>query len=257
VIELSGAGFAFGPRAVLRGVDLAVPAGQLVFVVGPNGAGKTTLLRLLAGLLAPTAGSVRCLGVDPARQPRRALARRLAYLPQEYQLSFPFTVDEVVLMGRYPHRAPGLFGLEDEADLALARAAMARCDVGDLAERRFDELSGGEKRRALLAQSFCQRAELILLDEPTASLDPAHALALFGALRAEQGERGTTAVVVSHDLNLAARFADRLLVLAGGRAVADGPPGEVLRDPATARAFQVALHVGTTPDGEVPFAVPR
>jgi iron complex transport system ATP-binding protein len=252
MIEMRQVGFEFTGAPVLDGVDLDIAAGRITCLVGPNGAGKTTLLRLVAGLLAPARGRVSVLGVDPVREPRRRLARRLSYLPQTYRLVFPYRVGEVVLMGRYAHSP---FGLEREEDVAAAREAMSRCDVLPLADRRFDALSGGEQRRVLLAQAFCQGAELILLDEPTASLDPAHALALFAALAAERDRRGATALVVTHDLNLAARAADRLVLLHRGRVVADGPPVEVLTSPAATEAFALPLHVGALPGG-APFAVP-
>ena len=251
MLVLEGVSFFFGTRRVLDDVSLTVGAGELVCVVGPNGAGKTTLLRV-AGGLARAAGRVSLADLDPRARPRRELARQLAYLAQEYTVVFPFTVAEVVLMGRYPHRS-GLV-LESEGDLQVARAAMERCDVLGLADRRFDELSGGERRRVLLAQAFCQAARLVLLDEPTASLDPLHALAVFRIL-AEEKANGQAALVVTHDLNLAARFADRLLVLDGGRVVGAGAPLEVLASPAAARAFGVPLHVGRLPGGGA-FVVP-
>jgi iron complex transport system ATP-binding protein len=253
VLALDRVVFEYGARRVVDGVSLAVEPGALVCIVGPNGAGKTTLLRLAAGLLAPRAGAVAIGGDDPRRISRRLLARRLAFLPQEYHLVFPFTVAEVVLMGRYPHR-PQL-ALESAEDAALADEAMRRCDVARLATRRFDELSGGERRRALLAQAFCQAADLVLLDEPTASLDPAHALAVFRILDEERARRGAAALVVTHDLSLAARCADRLVLVDQGRVTADGRPAEVLASPAAARAFEVSLHVGELPDG-TPFVVP-
>jgi len=249
--------FGYGDTPVLAAVDLRVEAAAIVCIVGANGAGKSTLVRIIAGLLSPGAGSVRVFGQDPARAPRHSLARRLAYVPQEYRLSVPFTVREVVLMGRYPHRRGNLLGLESTDDVARAEEAMARCDVGHLAARRFDALSGGERRRALLAQAFCQQTDLVLLDEPTASLDPAHAIAVFESLRDETAARGATAVVVTHDLNLAGRFADRLVVLDRGRIVADGAPRQVLTAAATARAFAVDFHVGTLPETDAPFAVPH
>ncbi len=255
MIALERVGFSFraGAPAVLDGIDLSIaPGGGIICLVGPNGAGKTTLLRLVAGLLAPTAGRVTVLGVDPAREQRRRLARRLSYTPQGYRLVFPYRVGEVVLMGRYAHAR---FGLERDEDVVAARDAMRRCDVLALADRRFDELSGGEQRRVLLAQAFCQGAELILLDEPTASLDPAHALALFAALAAERDRRSAAALVVTHDLNLAARAADRLILLHRGHVVADGKPVEVLSSRAATEAFAVPMHVGALPGG-APFAVP-
>ncbi len=249
--------FGYGGALVLRGVCLDVDPREVVCIVGPNGVGKSTLLRLIAGLLVPQSGTVRCFGCDPAQQRRSELARRLSYLPQEYRLTFPFTVAEVVLMGRYPHRSAGLLALESQVDLDRADAAMRRCDVLDLARRRFDEISGGERRRALLAQAFCQESELVLLDEPTSSLDPAHAITVFEALRAETRDRDASALVVTHDLNLAARFADRLVVLHEAEVVISGPPGEVLRAPETAAAFSCELHVGTLPGSDTPFVVPQ
>ena len=245
--------FGYGERPVLDDVSLSVGRGELVAVLGPNGAGKTTLVRILAGLLAPARGQVRVAGLDPVTAPRRQVAQRLAYVPQIYEIAFPFTVAEVVLMGRYPHHAG--IELENDTDLAAARAAMQRCDVASLEDRRFDAISGGEQRRTLLAQAFCQGSEVIVLDEPTAALDPAHARAVLAALRGECADRGAAAVVVTHDLNLAARWADRAVVLAGGAVVADGPPLEVLAGPAAAAAFGLALHVGTLPGGEG-FVVP-
>jgi len=255
VIRVEAAHFAYRDRPVLDGVDLVVAAGELVAVVGANGAGKSTLLRLIGGLLAPDSGRVGVAGLDPAAAPRRLLARKLAYLAQSYQLAFPFTVAEVVLMGRYAHRAPGLLGLERDDDVAAAAAAMERCEVRDLADRRFHALSGGEQRRVLLAQAFCQQVEALALDEPTASLDPAHAIAVMTALR-EAGGRGVACLVVTHDLALAARFADRVAILDAGVVTADGAPAEVLGSPAAERAFGVPLHVGTLPDGITRFVVP-
>jgi iron complex transport system ATP-binding protein len=253
VIAAEHVAFGYGERPVLGDVSLRVARGELVAVLGPNGAGKTTLVRILAGLLAPARGQVRVAGLDPATAPRRQVAQRLAYVPQIYEIAFPFTVAEVVLMGRYPHHAG--IELENDTDLAAARAAMQRCDVASLEDRRFDAISGGEQRRTLLAQAFCQGSEVIVLDEPTAALDPAHARAVLAALRGECADRGAAAVVVTHDLNLAARWADRAVVLAGGAVVADGPPLEVLAGPAAAAAFGLALHVGTLPGGEG-FVVP-
>ena len=257
MLELSAVGFAYGEDPVVAAIDLVVSAGEIVCVVGANGAGKSTLLKLIAGLISPSSGRVACFGLDPARTARRELARRLCYLPQNYTLAFPFCVREVVLMGRYAHHPRGLLALESAADLAAAEQAMARCDVSELAGRRFDTISGGEQRRVLLAQAFCQNTELILLDEPTASLDPAHAIAVFTALRAETAERGASAVAVTHDLNLAARFADRVVVIAAGRKVKEGPPAAVLASAETTRAFGVAMHTGTLPDSDLPFVVPR
>jgi iron complex transport system ATP-binding protein len=233
-------------------VSASVARGELVVIVGPNGAGKTTLLRAMAGLVEPSGGRVRCMGHDPAKVARRRIARDLAYLPQHYELAFPFIVEEVVLLGRYAQQR-GL-GLPSEADLAAARAAMRACDVEALAARRFDELSGGEARRVILAQALCQGAKCLLLDEPTAGLDPAHARAVFEMLRTHC-DGGAAAVVVTHDLDLALRHAGTMWLVAGGRLAARGAPADVLASAATREAFQLAIHVGQLPDGSR-FAVP-
>lgn len=244
---------ALGARDVVSNVSVEVGDGELVVIVGPNGAGKTTLLRAIAGLVAPRSGSVRVLGQDPHRAVRKQIARDLAYLPQQYELAFPFAVEEVVLLGRFA-RQRGL-GLASEADLAAAHAAMKACAIEDLAARRFDELSGGEARRVIIAQALCQGAKCLLLDEPTAGLDPAHARMVFEVLRA-QCDAGATALVVTHDLDLALRFGHTMWLVGNGRLAARGAPADVLAAAATQKAFGVSIHVGELPGGGR-FAVPR
>jgi iron complex transport system ATP-binding protein len=251
-LELHGVSIALGRRDVVREVSAQVDAGELVVVVGPNGAGKTTLLRAIAGLVAPRTGTVRVLGHDPLRAPRRVIARELAYLPQSYELAFPFAVEEVVLLGRYA-RQRGL-GLASADDLAAAARAMAACDVTHLAKRRFDKLSGGEARRVIVAQALCQGARCLLLDEPTAGLDPAHARAIFEMLRA-QCDAGAAAIVVTHDLDLALRHGGAMWLVADGRLAARGAPADVLATAQTRAAFGLTIHVGTLPSGAT-FAVP-
>lgn len=250
-------GFAYRDEPVLSGIELDIGPGELPCILGKNGAGKSTLLRLGAGLLEPSSGRVSCFDVDPAAEDRATIARRVSFLPQTYRLAFPFSVGEVVLMGRYAHTRRGFLALESTADVDAAQDAMERCDVLDLQDRRFDEISGGEQRRVLLAQAFCQSAQLILLDEPTASLDPAHAISLFEALAREIADRDATAVVVTHDLNLAARFASRAILIDDQKIVADGKPDDVLSSADAERAFGVPMHVGTFPGSKRRFVVPR
>jgi iron complex transport system ATP-binding protein len=251
-LELTTVDVALGGRTIVRGASGQVSPGELVVIVGPNGAGKTTLLRALAGLVPVRAGSVRCFGRDPAKSDRRAIAADLAYLPQHYALAFPFRVEDVVLLGRYA-RQRGL-GLASADDLAAARAAMIACDIAELADRRFDELSGGEARRVLIAQAMCQGARCLLLDEPTTGLDPAHARAVFARLR-ERCDAGDAAVVVTHDLDLALRYGGAMWLVAGGVLAAKGAPAAVLASAATREAFQLEIHIGALPSGQ-PFAVP-
>ncbi|NVB77232.1 MAG: ABC transporter ATP-binding protein [Kofleriaceae bacterium] len=250
--QLTDVDVELGGRAVVRGVSASVSQGELVVIVGPNGAGKSTLLRAIAGLVEVRSGAVRCFGHDPARVDRRVIARELAYLPQQYELAFPFIVEEVVLLGRYSQQS-GL-GLASDADLVAAREAMKVTDIEHLAARRFDELSGGEARRVILAQAICQGAKVVLLDEPTAGLDPAHARAVFEMLRA-RCDAGSAAVVVTHDLDLALRHAGMMWLVADGHLAARGAPADVLASAATRAAFALDIHVGTLPSGRR-FAVP-
>jgi len=253
VLEARDIHFAYGDLTVLAGVSLSLSAREILALVGPNGAGKSTLLKILGGFLKPVRGDVCLDGRVLRGVRRRELSRSIAYVPQEYSLDFPFTVGEVVLMGRYPYLGPGRF--EGAADLQAAQSAMERTDVWSLRNRRFDELSGGERRRVVLAQAFCQEARIILLDEPTSSLDAAHELALGKALLAERARRGLSVVLVTHDLGSAARLADRIVCLARGTIVAEGQPLDVLRSRDLATAFGVRFHVGSV-EGGPSYVVP-
>jgi iron complex transport system ATP-binding protein len=240
-------------KAIVSAITTSVAPGDLVAVVGPNGAGKTTLLRVLAGVLPASHGSVRCFDLDPATADRRHLARRLSYVPQRYELAFPFAVEDVVAMGRYPHRrGPWLETADDRKHI---QQALEQFRLTDVRSRRFDQLSGGEQRRVLLAQVCCQEADCILLDEPTAALDPAAAQELFVWLRELTG-RQRSVVVVTHDLNLALRHATILWVLQGGELSHCGSPRDEAATAALERAFAVSLHVGVLPGGDR-FVVPR
>ncbi|MEZ4363583.1 MAG: ABC transporter ATP-binding protein [Kofleriaceae bacterium] len=252
LVSLDDVAVKLGRREILTDVNARGEAGQLIAIVGPNGAGKTTLLRTIAGLLRPARGSVRCGDVDPWRAPRRDVARTLAYVPQQYRLAFAFSVEEVVLLGRFASQH-GL-GMPSDADRAAAHAAMESCEIAALAHRSFDELSAGEARRVVIAQALCQGASCILLDEPTAAFDPAHARGLFRMLQ-RRCEDGLLAIVVTHDLDLALRHAASMWLVAEGTLAEQGAPADVLRSERTARAFGTALHLGVLPSGE-PFAVP-
>lgn len=250
---LSAVEVALGDRDAIRGLETTVAEREFVVVVGPNGAGKTTLLRTMAGLVVPRSGTVRCFGIDPATTDRRSVAGHVAYLPQNYEVAFPFAVEELVLLGRYAKQR-GL-GLPSHDDIEAATAAMTTCDIGHLAQRRFDELSGGEARRVLLAQALCQGARCLLLDEPTAGLDPAHARSVFAMVR-EQCDAGRAAVMATHDLDLALRFGGTMWLIDNGALTAVGPPRDVLAGAEARAAFGMAIHVGTLPSGQ-PFAVPQ
>jgi iron complex transport system ATP-binding protein len=244
---------ALGGRPVLAGVSLAVAPGEVVGIAGRNGAGKTTLFRVASRVIAPAAGQVRVEGVPIAELPRRALARKLAVVPQDVTVSFPFTAGEVVLMGRAPHL--GGLGFESEADVAIARAAMTELGIEALADRPVTELSGGERQLVLVARALAQQPRVLLLDEPTSHLDLRHRTAV--ALRVRRfADAGGCALVVSHDLTLAARTCDRIALLDRGALRACGPPREVITEAELRHAFGVDAQVLTAPDG-APVVVPR
>lgn len=231
-LVMTGVVAGYGGAPVLRGVGLEVKPGEVVGLVGPNGSGKTTAVRVASRALAPIEGSVRVAGVDPYSSSAREAARRMAVVPQDLQIAFPFTVLDTVLMGRTPYTSA--WGGGDAEDWALAREAMIVAQVQHLADRELSALSGGERRRVTLAQALAQDAPVLLLDEPTTHLDLRHVLDLLGIVRG-LAERGRAVLAVLHDLNVAAETCDRLVVLDGGRVVASGTPervltGELLRD---------------------------
>jgi iron complex transport system ATP-binding protein len=241
-------------RRVLRGLDLAVEAGELVALLGRNGSGKTTLLRALAGTLSLDAGRVVLFGRDLADWSRVALARRVAVLPQSLALPDGFRVAELVEMGRAPH-ATRWFGSSAE-DAAAVERALADADAGDLAERHADELSGGERQRVLVAMALAQEPDLLLLDEPTLHLDIAHQAALLASVARLQARRGLTVIAVLHDLNLAAAHAPRVAVLGDGRIAADGAPASILTPALVRDLFGAAVDEARTADGRL-FVVPH
>ncbi len=245
-----------GRRPVLRHVALSVRRGELVGLLGRNGAGKTTLLRVVSGTLPAARGSVRLLDRPLEEYGRRELARAVAVVPQQTSFPFAFRVAEVVLMGRSPHL--GWLGFEGPEDLARARSALARLGIEALAGRSILELSGGERQLVVVARALAQDPRLLLLDEPTAFLDLRHRLEVLQVVRSLV-DAGRAALVVSHDLGLAARFCDRLVLLADGEVLAAGAPAEVLTPERLRRAFGIDAAVVPGPEGAplvVPLAVP-
>jgi len=230
LVEVRGVGFRYRTGRGVEDVTFRAAPGELLGVVGPNSAGKSTLLRLLSKVLLPQRGRILIEGRDVAALSRVALARRVAVVPQEFHVAFPFRVAEVVLMGRYPHVAGGPWGSAHDGarDRAVAQAALEATGTAHLASRRLDELSGGERQLVSLARALAQEAPILLLDEPTAHLDLRHQGIVLSILLAQHREGRGATILVSHDLNLAAEHCDRLLLLAGGRVRAVGRPEEVI-----------------------------
>ena len=226
-------------RTVLHDVSLSLPSGQLVALVGPNGAGKTTLLRALAGLV-PSTGTVEVGGDRLSSLSLRERAKRFGYLPQGHLVHWPLPAKDVVALGRYPHGATDPARLSPRDEAAVLRAMQAT-NVVEFSERPVTELSGGERSRVALARVLAVEAPIVLADEPTASLDPRYQLDVMINLRSA-ADRGVLVIVVTHDLGLAARFADTVLVLSDGRLVAQGKPAQALSEQVMADVFRISAY---------------
>lgn len=228
----------------LREVSATARPGRVLGIVGPNGSGKSTLLRVMAGILRPGRGEVALEGRPVRSFGRRELAKRLAFLPQNPQSGFRFSAREVVAMGRYPYQ--GTFGFLSERDVEAVERALEETGAAPLAERNFSTLSGGEKQRVLIAGILAQEPSVMLLDEPTAALDIHHCSDVMDLLWG-LSRKGIAVVAVTHDLNTASQFCDRLLLLSGGRAVCTGPPTEVMDEERLSRAYSARVRVLENP----------
>lgn len=244
-----------GGSRVLDGVSFTLAEGGMYGIIGPNGAGKSTLLSLLSGVEPAGEGSVNLRGEPVKAYKRKDLARWVAVLQQEGLPATAFTVREVVGMGRYPHQ--NWLGHEEKDAGELIESALRTLGLTELAERRLSQLSGGERQRVALAKVMVQEPELILLDEPTTYLDIGHQVQLLDAVRDWQKQKRLTAVAVLHDLNLAAQYCDRLLVLAGGKLAADGTPAEVLTEETISRVYGTDPIVLRHPDNGAPQVLLR
>ena len=243
-------------RPALDGVALDISEGLCTALLGPNGAGKSTLLHVLLGTRAPDAGEVRFRDRPVREWSRAELAREVGVVPQGEDTTFPLSTRELVAMGRYPHLGP--WRREGKGDTAAIAAAMERCDVAHLAERAVSTLSGGERQRARLARALAQEPRALALDEPTVALDIHHEMAIFELLR-DLSRGGATVLLVTHNLNLAARYADRVILLYRGRVVRDGTPTEVFTRPLLEQVYawpvSVFPHTGPGPDTGAPQVV--
>ena len=236
-------------------LEFTVLQGEIIGVIGPNGSGKSSLLKLLAKLVRPQEGTIHLYGAELGTLSRESIARQVAYMPQDLSYDFPFSVLDMVLMGRFPYRRGGLWNLvgwERQEDLAVAEDAMAQTDVIHLANRMIDTLSAGERQRVLLARALAQVPRVLMLDEPTAHLDLNHQLDVCRILKRIHTQLQMTVLLVSHDINLASQYCDRILVMKEGAVVCFGPPQEVIHRRVLTEVYGCHVLVDTHPDTGLP-----
>ncbi|MBU0910470.1 MAG: heme ABC transporter ATP-binding protein [Proteobacteria bacterium] len=235
----------YGGKQVLHNLSLTINREEFFIIIGPNGAGKSTLLKALTATEKINAGSISLFGRPQNGYSRREMAQLAALVPQGLDTNFPFRVADTVLMGRSPHL--GLLGIEQEEDYQIARQAMQVTDTAQLADRTLDQLSGGERQRVIIARAICQQPSILFLDEPTAALDLAHQVRIMDLLENLRRERKITICMISHDINLAAMYADRLLLMKDGRVVATGNPDQVLEEKLLEESYGCRLLIDKNP----------
>jgi iron complex transport system ATP-binding protein len=244
-VSVDGITVKAGRKVLLDNFSCEIGLNEFLVVIGPNGAGKTTLLRAICGLSKVQSGKIVLYGKPFKTYSRRKLASTMALVPQNMHIEFSFTVEETVLMGRYPYL--GMLEQEKKEDYEIARQAMEFTQVDHLATRRLDQLSGGEGQRVIIARSICQQPKMMLLDEPTAALDPSHQLSIMKLMQKFRQEKNTTVVMVSHDLNLAGLFASRILLVKEGKVVTSGSPTEILVPQNLQEVYGCPMHVDSHP----------
>lgn len=254
MLKLTDISFKYGTTPVLRDVNLSASDGEFIAVIGPNGAGKSTLIKIIDRVINPDQGNLLLDGKPLFDMTRKELARTIAYLPQESSFTFSFTVTEVVLMGRFPYQK-GVRTYTAE-DIKVVREMMKLMEIDQFAQRFFRELSGGEKQRVLIASALAQNPRIILLDEPTSALDLHHQIAIYQILKKLKEEKGLTVFVVTHDINLAAQFCDRVILMGGGKIIKDGPPEQVLQFQLLQETFGVKVYIDINPFTKSVYILP-
>ena len=256
-LNIQNVSFAYNGRPVIQGLTLSVEAGEMVGILGPNGSGKTTLIKLVSGVLRPKQGEVKFDGMNLAAAGRKTIARQIAVVPQDFDIPFAFTVGEVVMLGRTPFHH--LFDDENGKDREIVAFVMEQAGISAVAGRHFNELSGGERQKVVLATALAQQPRLLLLDEPTVHLDIAHQVEILEQVKDLNRGNGLTVVAAMHDLNLSAMYFDRLVLIKQGKVIASGTPPEVLTEINIREVFSASTRVETDTATGTPhiFVTPR
>jgi len=252
-LQIRGVYFSYLDGLVLRNISLSIEAGGMVGLLGPNGSGKTTLIKLASGVLKPKQGEIWLGGSGLSRLSRRSIARTIAVVPQQFHIPFAFTATEVAMLGRIPFLKA--FAEESTVDRQVVADALELVGITELKERRFNELSGGEQQKVILAMALAQQPRLLLLDEPTVHLDIAHQIEILELVKRLNAEQGLTVIAAMHDLNLASLYFDRLVLLKEGRVSADGTPSQVLTEQTISEAFSASVRVELHPATGVPHII--
>ena len=249
IIQVQNISFAYDQIPVLHSISINIPVGQFIGVIGPNGSGKSTLLKLLGGVLTADSGNLLFNGADYRDQNRKQLARSITWVAQDHPMVFPFKVSEIVLMGRHPYLSP--FTFEGEEDIEIVRSAMERTQTLQFAQRSFNEISGGEKQRVMIAGAIAQEPEVMILDEPTSALDIKYQIQILNILKKLNADKNLTVILAMHDLHLASKYCDRLILLDHGQIFQDGSPEEVLKKDHIEKVYGVEVHLIHDHDGKI------
>lgn len=253
-VEITNLNFSYRDNPVLTDISFSVRQGEFFIIIGPNGSGKTTLVKIISNIIGFQKGSLTILDKSVGNYTKRLLARKVAYVPQAPEVDFPFSVRELVLMGRAPYI--GVLGIEGKKDHEIADRAMAFTGIEPLADRRISQLSGGERQMAYIAMAICREPEIIVLDEPTASLDYAHQVSVMDLMEKMKTEKNVAVIMVSHDINLAAMYGDRLLLVKDGRKLCIGKASDVISDNILEEAYNCNLVFDESPVGDFPRVIP-
>lgn len=244
-LEIRNLNFSYGNNSVLKEISFSVADGEFISIIGPNGAGKSTLIKMIDGILQTGDSEILLDGVPIRNFSRKELARKVAYLQQDSKFTFAYTVREVVMMGRFPY-LKGVLTYKSE-DFHIVREMMTLMEVDQFADRSFNELSGGEKQRVLIASALAQQPKIILLDEPTSALDLHHQIAIYNILKKLQKNQSLTIIVVTHDINLAAQYCERMTLMGNGRIIRDDTPENVLQFNLLQETFGVKVYIDINP----------